>query len=250
MVANWDYTKFDPLRTAGEYQQGFQSASDAYNNWQSQFGNMYNDPNASRTNTWGAQAVQGNRGLAGFDYGDGPARMGSPVGSPGDAISSPRGGGSFMGAEFGGGQASMPGGYNFDTLPSYGAQSSAGLRAPSMGFAGVDPGSPPPMPDEAAYQANLARLQGNQQLQQGNYNQMMGGGFAGGVLPRDMAQTYQSGGSFGADSRGVRPTNPFAQSPSYGAQQASAASYGRQGGLGGLGGFGGNDPFTVQNPYA
>jgi hypothetical protein len=36
MVANWDYTQFDPLRTSGEYQNSYNAAASAYNNWRPQ----------------------------------------------------------------------------------------------------------------------------------------------------------------------------------------------------------------------
>jgi hypothetical protein len=183
MVANWDYTQFDPLRTSGEYQNSYNAAASAYNNWR-------------------PQAVLGG----------GPAKPESMFAN--------------------------------GTFPDYDIMARAGLLSGPMEYMGENTPRPP-APNDAAYSDNLRRLQFGQQLQQGNYNKVMGGGFAGGVLPENMMQTYQSGGQFGADSRGIRPTNPFAQSPSYGPEQAMSASYGRQGGLGGLGGFGTTEVFNV-----
>jgi hypothetical protein len=204
MVANWDYRKFDPLRTADEYHASFGQEQAAY------------APYAQSRDALNQQFQNPGSYLPTLDQ--------INAGYAGQATD----------------WSILPKGYaQFDQ--QYGAR----LDLPSSTVTGMNA---PPQPNGAALNANLDQLHGNQQLQQGNYNRMMGGGFAGGVLPDNMMQTYQSGGQFGADSRGIRPANPFAQSPSYGPAQAASASYGpadaanaaygRQGGLGGLGGFG------------
>lgn len=201
-MPNWNYTMFDPLRTAGEYTQGYTNAADKWAEYQ----RLSNAPsvNAPQYTFNGTTSTMGQGGVFEVMPNVTKTQVGRGVQSTNE----------------------NPNGWYTDNN---------------------DPIVPdnPGMPNEAAYLDNLRRLQYGQQVQQGNYNKMMGGGFAGGVLPDNMMQTYQSGGQFGADSRGIRPTNPFAQSPSYGPEQAMSASYGRQGGLGGLGGFGTTEVFNV-----
>lgn len=153
----------------------------------------------------------------------------------------------------------LPDGYSqFDQ--TYGAN----LDLPTSTVTGSNT---PPVPDEAAYNRNVSQLETNKGIQQSAYNKMTGGGYTGGVLPNNMAETFASGGQFkGAPQSGVRPNNPFsqAQGPSYGAPGTGAAGvYGQAGSQGAgtygapmggiensnpIGGFGG--PFSRINPYA
>ncbi len=125
----------------------------------------------------------------------------------------------------------------------------------SFSGSGGNPTPPPGILPHLPQQADLERLKQQtaqyREQNQSAYADQMGGGWAGGVYPSGMLQTFQEGGEFNANpTSGVRPTNPFAplEQASYGRPgQQNRASYG---GLGGLGGVGGADPFTNNNPYA
>lgn len=208
----WNYAQFDPLKTAEEYQQSYNKATGDRNAYMG----ALNSINQQFQNP--SSYLPSREQLSAFVNGDQSQSWSL----------TPRGFNEFeqrYGVEWG---KNPDGTVNF------------------LGGA-----NPPPVPNQDAYNQNIQQLQQNQTMRNDAYASQMGGGWAGGVLPANMAQTFASGGQFAANpTSGVRPTNPFAtpEAASYGSGSAQSATYG--GAQGGLGGLGGVDPFSIQNPYA